>query len=280
MPPPPIYDFLSEMRIRQWTKNLFVYAAALFHGDLFNVATLLVTTLAFLSFSLTASGIYFLNDIIDIERDKLNPKKCIRPIAAGKISKPCGYLCAALLMIAGLTVAYGINLPGFAILLSYVVLNLLYSLRLKHVIIVDVLIISYGFVSRTVIGALVTQIHMTIWFVLCVMFLSLLLALGKRRYDASRSAVPQKKIYVEFVDQLITVVAAGVVMCYSLFTLETDTAEMIFTLPLVLYGTFYYLYIIRVKQNSGAPDEVLYKETPILVTVVLYVACVIFIRNI
>ena len=165
-------------------------------------------------------------------------------------------------------------------MLSYVVLNLLYSLRLKHVIIVDVLIISYGFVSRTVIGALVTQIHMTIWFVLCVMFLSLLLALGKTRYDASRSAAPQKKLYVEFIDQLITVVTAGVVMCYSLFTLETDTVEMIFTLPLVLYGTFYYLYIIRVKQNSGAPDEVLYKETPILVTVVLYVTCVIFIRDI
>lgn len=268
------------MRIKQWTKNLFVYAAVLFHGDLFNVAALSVTTFAFLSFSLTASGIYFLNDIIDIERDKLNPKKCTRPIAAGKISKSCGYLCAALLVFAGLKIAYGINFPCFGIMLSYVVLNVLYSLRLKHVIIVDVLIISYGFVSRTVIGALVTQIHMTIWFVLCVMFLSLLLALGKRRYDASRSAAPKKELYVKFIDQLITVVTAGVIMCYSLFTLETDTAEMIFTLPLVLYGTFYYLYIIRVKQNSGAPDEVLYKETPILITVILYVACVIFIRDI
>ena len=268
------------MRIKQWTKNLFVYAAALFHGNLFNVEALSVTTLAFLSFSLTASGIYFFNDVIDIERDRLNPKKCTRPIAAGKISKPCGYFCAALLILAGLTVVYKINFFCFAIVLSYVVLNLLYSLRLKHVIIVDVLIISYGFVSRTVMGALVIQIHMTMWFVLCVMFLSLLLALGKRRYDISKSAAPQKELYVAFVDQMITVVAAGVVMCYSLFTLETDTAEMIFTLPLVLYGTFYYLYIIRVKQNSGAPDEVLYKETPILVTVVLYVACVIFIRDV
>ena len=268
------------MRIKQWTKNLFVYAAVLFHGNLFNVEALSLVTLAFISFSLTASGIYFFNDVIDIERDRLNPKKCTRPIAAGKISKSSGYLCAALLMFAGLAVAYGTELSCFAIILSYVILNLLYSLRLKHVIIVDVLIISYGFVSRTVVGALVVQIQMTMWFILCVMFLSLLLALGKRRYDFSMSARPQKVLYVEFVDQMITVVTAGVIMCYSLFALETDTAEMVLTLPLVLYGNFYYLYIVRVKQNSGAPDEVLYKERPILLTVIVYVACVIFIRDV
>ena len=267
------------MRIKQWTKNLFVYAAILFHGNLFNVEALTVTTLAFFAFSFTASGIYFFNDIIDIERDRLNPKKCTRPIAAGKISKPLGYLSAASLILAGLVIAYRINFPSFIIIFAYVVLNLLYSVRLKHVVIVDVLIISYGFVSRTVLGALVTQIHMTIWFILCVMFLSLLLALGKRRYDISMSTKSLKAILVEFVDQLITIVAAGVIMCYSLFTLDTETTEMIFTLPLVLYGVFYYLYIVRVKQNSGAPDEVLYKETPILITVILYVACVIFIRD-
>ncbi len=283
------FEILFEMRIRQWTKNLFVYAAILFHGNLFDIAALQITTFAFLSFSLTASGIYFFNDIIDIERDKLNPKKCMRPIAAGKISKVAGYFCAALLITSGLIIAFGINLLVFMIVLSYVVLNLLYSVRLKHVIIVDVLIISYGFVSRTVVGALAVQIPMTIWFILCVMFLSLLLALGKRRYDASSLTNPQRQlpqhiipppiIFVEFIDQLITIAAAGVIMCYSLFALETDTSEMIFTLPLVLYGVFYYLYIVRVKQNSGAPDEILYKETPILITVVLYVACVIFIRN-
>ena len=273
------FDILSEMRIRQWTKNLFVYAAILFHGNFFDVAALQITTLAFLSFSLTASGIYFFNDIIDIERDKLNPKKCTRPIAAGKIGKSAGYFCAALLMIIGLTLAYRINFLVFMIIFSYVLLNLLYSVRLKHVIIIDVLIISYGFVSRTIVGALAAQIPMTIWFNLCVMFLSLLLALGKRRYDALASSAPQNLIYVEFIDQLITIVAAGVIMCYSLFTLETDTIEMIFTLPLVLYGVFYYLYILRVKQIGGAPDEILYKEKPILIAVILYVALVIFIRD-
>ena len=186
------FDILSEMRIRQWTKNLFVYAAILFHGNFFDFAALQITTLAFLSFGFTASGIYFFNDIIDIERDKLNPKKCTRPIAAGKIGKSAGYFCAAFLMIVGLTLAYEINFPVFMIIFSYVLLNLLYSVRLKHVIIVDVLIISYGFVSRTIVGALAAQIPMTIWFNLCVMFLSLLLALGKRRYDISTSAIPLK----------------------------------------------------------------------------------------
>lgn len=251
-----------------------------FHGDLFNFGAILAATVAFLSFSLTASGIYFFNDVCDAEKDRLNPQKCARPIASGRISKSRGYICAGFLVISGLIIAFGINFLSFVLVLSYVVLNLLYSVRLKGFIIIDVMIISYGFVSRTVLGALASEIQMTMWFILCVMFLSLFLALGKRRYDISTSKIPQKSLHVEFVDQLITIATSGVIMCYSLFTLSTDSSEMILTLPFVLYGVFYYLYIVRVKKIGGAPDEILYKETPILVTVVMYIACVILIRDI
>lgn len=171
------------------------------------------------------------------------------------------------------------NLVCFAIILSYVVLNLLYSAWLKHVIIIDVLIISYGFVSRTVIGAVAIDVEMTTWFILCVMFLSLLLALGKRRYDISTSEIFQKSLHIEFIDQLMSIVTAVIIMCYSLFSINTDKNDMIPTIPLVLYGIFYYLYIARVKQSSGAPDEILYKERPILITVTLYIIYLIIIRN-
>ena len=272
-------NILAEMRIRQWTKNFFVYAAVLFHGNLFNTQAFAIATEVFISFSLTASGIYFFNDLCDLERDRLNPRKSRRPIASGAIGKASGLFCAAILMTAGLTVAYRINFPVFAIVASYVVLNLLYSAGLKRLMIVDVLIISYGFVSRTIVGALATQIQMTTWFVLCVMFLSLFLALGKRRHDLATSTIAQRSLHVEFVDQLMTIATAGIIMCYSLFTLST-AREMIFTLPLVLYGVFYYLYIVRVKGIGGAPDEILYTERPILITVLLYVVCVILIRDV
>ena len=180
-----IKHILLEMRIKQWTKNLFVYAAILFHGELFNFDYFVTVSIIFIAFSLTASGIYFVNDILDIERDKLNPKKCQRPIASNAISKSLGYFCACALINFGLFISYSINNICFFLMLSYVILNLLYSTWLKHFIIIDVMIISYGFIIRTVIGAVAVDINMTTWFILCVMFLSLFLALGKRRCGIS-----------------------------------------------------------------------------------------------
>ena len=122
-----IKQILLEMRIRQWTKNLFVYAAILFNGDLFNFNYFITVSMIFISFNLTASGIYFINDIVDIERDKLNPKKCQRPIASEAISKSLGSFCACTLIIFGLFISYVINNTCFFLMLSYVILNLIYS---------------------------------------------------------------------------------------------------------------------------------------------------------
>lgn len=273
------FDILKEMRIKQWTKNLFVYAAILFHGDFFNFDLLSITTENFFSFSFTASGIYFFNDICDIEKDKINPKKSLRPIAAGKISKNFGYCLSGFFIFIGLLIACNINFLCLEIILSYIIINFLYSLRLKRFIIIDVFIISYGFVIRTVSGAVVADIPMTIWFILCVMFLSLFLALCKRRHDILNSKIEKKSLHVDFLDKLINIVTAALIMCYSLFAANSDRNEMIFSIPIVLYGIFYYLYIVTLKQAGGSPDEIFYKEKPIFFTVLIYIIFIIFVRN-
>lgn len=280
----------QEMRIHQWTKNLLVYAALLFSGGLFHAEAVALATVAFFAFSLVASGVYFLNDIFDYEKDRANPKKRTRPIASGAISRPLGVACAIVLFVAGLSLAWLAALVCFAIVLSYVLINIAYTVRLKHVVIIDVMIIAYGFVARAVAGAVAVGSGMTAWFLLCIMFLSLFLALGKRRHELlaleeNRLAEGRKVLAfysLDLIDQLMTIVTAAILMCYALFTMDPATKNgraMALTIPLALYGMFYYLYVVRVKHGGGAPDEALYKEKPILITVLLYVAAVVVIRN-
>lgn len=285
-----IMPLVQEMRPKQWTKNLLVYAALLFGGSLFAEDKLLMATAAFFSFCLASSGVYFINDIADVEKDRLNPKKCKRPIAAGKIGMSMAYVYAILLFVIGGLLAYTVNKNCFILLVAYVVMNICYTFRLKHVVIIDVMIIAAGFVMRAVMGAAAVGLEMTIWFLLCVMFLSLFLALGKRRHELAavegNSLAEGRKVLqfysLELIDQLMTIVTAALLICYALFTVDANTKNhesMALTIPLAFYGMGYYLYVVRVKNGGGAPDEALYKEKPILAVVFLYFICIIFIRN-
>ena len=281
---------LQEMRPQQWTKNLLVYAALLFSGGWFAEENFLLVTLAFVAFCLASSAVYFFNDIADVEKDRLNPEKCHRPIAAGKISLNQAYMYALFLAVISVGLATYINLFCFILLMTYIVMNIFYTLRLKHVVIIDVMIIAAGFVLRAVMGAVAVGMSMTMWFLLCVMFLSLFLALGKRRYELAavddNSLTEGRKVLqfysVELIDQLMTIVTAVLLICYALFTVDSNTKNhesMPYTVPLTLYGLFYYLYVVRVKRGGGAPDEALYKEKPILTVVLLYFASILVIRN-
>lgn len=249
-----------------------------------------VSTKLFLSFCFASSGVYFFNDIIDIDKDRVNPKKQKRPIASGKISLGLGWCISIILVIGGLFLSYSTSIVGFCIVLSYVFINLLYTLYLKHLVIIDVMVIAYGFVARAIAGSVAINQPMTMWFMLCVMFLSLFLALGKRRHELwsleqnhLQEAREVLKYYsIELIDQLMTIVTTAVILCYALFAMDTNTKnnrEMIITIPLVIYGVFYYLYVVRVKHSGGAPDEALYKEKPICITVILYIACILLVRN-
>ena len=276
---------LSEMRVKQWTKNLLVYAAPLFNGSLFHPVDFMLTSLTFFAFSMTASGIYIINDIHDFPKDRLNPRKKSRPIAAGSLAVSSALVCSAVCLLLGMGTALAVNTRCFGLLVSYVVVNILYTLRLKRAVIIDVMIIAYGFVVRAVAGAAASGVKMTSWFVLCVMFLSLFLALGKRRcelLELTESVIPEgrevlKHYSLELLDHMINVVTSALIMCYALFT--ADNREMFFTIPLVLYGVFYYLYVIHIKHGGGSPDEELYREKPILITAVIYILFIVFTRN-
>ena len=174
---------LQEMRTKQWTKNSFVYAALLFNGSFFVAEKFFVATIIFVAFCLLSSSVYFFNDIFDFEVDKNNPEKKNRPIASGKISIRQGYFISLILFSASMILAYSQSLACFYLLLSYAIINIFYTVKLKHIVIIDVMIIAYGFVARALAGAWATGIFLTEWFILCVIFLSLFLALGKRRQE-------------------------------------------------------------------------------------------------
>ena len=276
---------LSEMRPKQWTKNLLVCSAPLFNGSMFQRRIFVRTASAFIAFCLAAASIYIINDIYDLPKDRLNPAKLTRPIAAGTLGIKSALAGSLACMVLGLAAALALNASCFALLLSYLAVNLLYTIKLKHVVIVDVMIIAYGFVARAVAGALASGVKLTSWFLLCVMFLSLFLALGKRRselLDVQEARIAEGrdvlKFYtLELLDVMINVVTSAMIMSYALFAAENR--EMGLTIPVVLYGVFYYLYVLHVKRGGGSPDEALYKERPILFTVLVYVVYVAAVRS-
>ena len=276
---------MAEMRIKQWTKNLLIYAALIFNGSAFNLKKFSITSSAFIAFCLASSVIYIINDIFDLEKDRLNPEKCNRPIASGAVNKNFALIFSFTILTLALIIAVNINSKFSLILFSYLLINILYTIWLKNVVIIDVMIIAYGFVARAVAGAVSAGINITEWFLLCVMFLSLFLALGKRRHElveiqrknpnGTREVLKHYKL--ELIDQMINVVTSAVIISYSLFA--ESNHDMMLTIPLVIYGIFYYLYVIHVKHSGGSPDEALYKEKPILITVLLYGISIIIIRN-
>ena len=283
-------NFLIEMRPKQWIKNLLVYAALIFDGRLFQAESLLPTTLMFIAFCLMSSAVYFVNDIFDIEIDRLNPKKKLRPIASGAISRRDGYIFALILFAIGIGISARINLECLTVAVVYVAMNLLYTVRLKHVVVLDVMIVAACFGLRAISGALAATIPMTVWFVLCVIFLSLFLIIGKRRdelyrlteNELERGRAVLKFYTLELLDQMMTITATALLMSYSLFAVDPGTRDhlkMALTVPLVIYGVFYYLYAVKVEHRGGAPDEMLWKERPILFTAIIYFVYVIVIRT-
>lgn len=280
-----LIDVLTEMRVKQWTKNLLVFASAIFSGAFLDPSILLKALLAFLSFSFMASTIYIINDIVDVDKDRLHPEKKYRPIASGAISIPLSCILLLVTFLIAVGIALFINVNVLIALLVYFVLNLSYSLYLKHVVIVDVMIIAAGFVLRAVTGALAVDGILTSWFILCTLGLSLFLALGKRRHEllllknARNSQRKVLKYYsVELLDQLMTVITGVLIMFYSMYCYSEGT-DMMFTIPFVLYGIFRYYYLIHMENSGGKPEEILLNDKHILVTVILFSVLVVIIKN-
>ncbi len=281
---------LLEMRPKQWIKNFFVFAALIFDGNLFRAEFFIPTAEMFIAFCLVSSAVYFFNDLFDVEIDRLHQTKKLRPIASGAISRRLACLCSIILAALGLILSAAVNLQCLALTSGYVILNVLYTVRLKHVVILDIMSVAACFGLRAVGGAFASSIQMTEWFMLCVMFLSLLMIIGKRRdelFQLSSNRIERGrkvlKFYsLELLDQLMSITASALVMCYCLFALDPNTRNrvaMTFTVPLVLYGVLYYLYVVRIGHRGGAPDEILWRERPILLTALIYFLFVIVARN-
>lgn len=293
---------VQAMRIKQWTKNGLVILAAVFARALTNMATAERVALAFLAFSLAASSIYIINDIADREKDRLHPRKRFRAIASGALGIPqavvlatfCAAGAAAISAYMLVTPFVGIGSDGkdpfspygggsllFVVALGvYVAQNVAYSIWLKHLVLWDVFSIAFGFVLRAMAGAFAADVYISPWFYLCAIFLSLFLALGKRRAELAHAATTDtigatrknlQQYTLQLLDQLMIVVVTCSVMAYSLYTFqgETYSHRMMITIPFVIFGVSRYMYLVYVKAEGEQPDEVLFKDKQILGAVAL-----------
>lgn len=285
-----IKAILKEIRVKQYTKNMLVFAAPIFGGVLFKQDVLACTLLTFLSFSSMASAVYILNDIMDREKDRQHPTKRYRPIAAGLISLTFAWTLFLLLFAIAIGIAMVVR-PALAyLLLAYFVMNIAYSLKLKHVVIIDVMIIAIGFVMRAYAGALALGLIASEWFILCIFMLSMFLALAKRRSEMmlflsnpSRQRKVLQDYSLELLNQMLSIVTAVSLTSYSLFALQAGTAynelSMMMTIPFVVYGMMRYLYLIYIKGEGGKPEAVLLHDKGILWTCILFSFVVIFLRD-
>jgi len=278
------------LRPQQWTKNLFVLAPLVFAQRLTDPGALQRSLLAFAAFCCAASALYLVNDVRDREEDRRHPLKSRRPIASGAVS-PALALSAAGLLVA-LAAALAMPLGGsFAPLLAaYVALNLLYSMGLKTVVILDVLMISLGFVLRVLGGAAAIDVKVSSWLLLCTGFLSLFLGFSKRRHEIgllAQDAAQQRKVLEHyspaFLDQMINVVTASSLVSYALYAVSPETVEkfhtdkLVYTVPFVLFGIFRYLYLIYQRPEARNPTETILTDLPFLGNLLLWGIAVMWI---
>lgn len=282
-----ISALIKTMRPRQWTKNGFVFFALMFDKQLFLREPFLRTLAGFALFCLASSAVYLINDIADVEADRKHPEKKHRPIASGKLPLNTAWIAAILLVAIALPLGYFLS-PALAIILAvYLAINILYSRWLKHIPILDVFIVSSGFVLRVAAGvALITVERFSPWLYMITTLFSLYIGFGKRRAEMSlleTGAGSHRKVLdgytLPLLDQLITIVSGTTIVTYSLYTFTApnlpENHSMMLTIPFVVYGIFRYLQLIQTGHAAGAPDEVALKDRPLQVTVVLWVVSVI-----
>lgn len=277
-----LIGLIKTMRPKQWAKNVFYLAALVFDAKLFEPDFFLVSVAGFFLLCLTSGTVYLINDLVDLEKDRQHPVKRKRPLPLGELPRPVAVLAVALFILLGQPLGYLLN-PGFGLILSgYLILQILYSFLLKNIVMVDVLTIAVGFVLRVGAGvALVDVVRFSPWLYVCTTLLALFLGFGKRRHELNllkENANSHRAILTEYslplLDQLINIAVAGTIIAYALYTFSAEGLPenhlMMLTIPFVLYGLFRYLYLIHVKGQGGAPEEILLGDTPFIVNAFLW----------
>ncbi len=279
------YDYFVLLRPKQWTKNLLLFAGLLFSKNLFNPRLFFITVIAFIAFCLLSSACYIINDILDAEQDRKHPTKKLRPLAAKRIQVRQAIFGSLLLLSISLILSWYINVYFFVTSLGYLLLIFSYSYWLKHIVIFDVLAISAGFLLRAIAGAVVISVRISPWFFICTLLLSLFLALTKRRYEyvsLDNNGLDHRRVLehysIEFLDQLISIVTSSTIMAYSLYTFTTSTTGyLMLSVLFVIYGVFRYLYLVHKKDMGGSPEDVLLKDKPLIVNILLWIMFVLIV---
>jgi 4-hydroxybenzoate polyprenyltransferase len=287
-----LMEFLKNsfrlLRPVQWIKNLLVFSGILFGGQFSNSTLWLEVIITAIAFCFVSSSVYVLNDIYDCENDKAHPKKKTRPIASGNISLRQATALTIALGLGGLGLGSWVSLNVFYILLLYLVLNIAYSTRLKHVVILDVFCISAGFMLRILAGTVGVDIPPSRWLVLCGIMVTLFLGFAKRRSELISTQFSQydhRQVLSDYtpqlLDHLITICVTGTILTYSLYTMSADTIavhhteNLILTVPFVIYALFRYLFLVHVQKSGGDPTNDLIKDRHIAAAVLSWLVLTI-----
>ncbi len=280
---------LKTMRPKQWTKNIFIFAALVFDEKLFIPELLARTVAAFVLFCLISSTVYLINDLVDIEKDRQHPAKRHRPLASGQLKPAVALVAAVIIPLVCLPLSFALE-PLFGVVaLAYLAVMIAYSFVLKDMVIIDVLTIAAGFVLRVAAGTIVVEVErFSPWLYVCMTLLALFQGFGKRRHElvvlegnANEHRPSLNEYSLQLLDEMIAVVTSATVVAYSLYTFSAPNLPanhaMMLTIPFVLYGIFRYLYLMHFKKEGGSPEEILLKDKPLIIDFGLWSLAVIVI---
>ncbi len=283
---------LRSLRPAQWSKNVFVLAPATFAGGLTEPETVAASVVAALAFCAAASAVYLFNDLVDRERDRRHPRKKLRPVASGALGVVPASVAAAILALVACGAAWTLNGQTTLLVFVYLAVNLLYTVWLKEIVILDVMVLSSGYVIRVLAGAAAVGAAVSAWLILCTVFLALFMGFSKRRHELvllTDEAGEQRAVLTHysptFLDQMMNVVTASTLLSYALYTTADETVarfgaySLVWTVPFVLFGIFRYLYLIHQAENPKQrnPTELLLFDVPFLVNIGLYSLTVLLI---
>ncbi len=287
-----LLEFLKLIRLSNWVKNLFVFVPLIFSLHLFHPDYFLKTSYTFLLFCITASAIYIINDIVDIEADRQHPVKKLRPLASGKFSIKSAFLISALFILFAIFFSLLFDHKLTLIIVLFILLNVGYSFYFKHIVLLDIFSIAAGFSIRVYAGAFIIDVPISSWLILSTIFISLFLAAMKRHSELKRfehdSDIKTRKVLesysIEFTKQMATVAASGLVTCYALYTVADRTVSvfgtenLVYTTPFVVFGIFRFMYLEYINQRGENTTEILLTDFPTILNLLIYfVSCIIII---
>jgi len=278
-----LVKIIEAMRPAQWTKNFFLFAALVFARKFFDWPSFLKVAEAFLLYCLLTGSLYLFNDFMDLKEDRVHPVKSRRPLASGAVSPGLALIIFSVGSLVSLLWALALNWPFFLITAVYFLLQVAYSLKFKHIVILDIFVLASGFVIRVAAGGLVINVPLSSWLLICTSLLALFIGMSKRRHelvileDKAPNHRPILKEYSPYLlDQMISVVTASTVIAYCLYTISAETVEkfgtrnLIYSSIFVLYGIFRYLYLVHQKGSGGNPEELVIKDKPLLIDIILW----------